>query len=421
VADDVRERLLATATGMALALAVAVGGLLATAIFVAVVTLRNTRRSSDDTLRFDAPVRELSFRLDAGNVTITGTEHDGAVVRRSLRHGWRTPLVRQDLRHGDLRVEAHRPSGFLAGWWWVGYEVDVARRASATVETTAGRVTIAGLTGAVDVQTGAGKVHVREMSGSLRVRVAAGSVEGESLTSRSVEVHADAGHVRLSFDEAPDNVTVSAAAGAVEIRLPGGPYRVDAQSTAGRVHVEVPNAPDAPRTVEVRSEAGSVRLSSRLAGRARVELTAEPLGSADGRALVDALLAELYGRYGEEDADAPDAGALAPPNGVFLVARLDGRAVGCGGLRRVDAGVGEIKRMYVMAGARRLGIGGQILRELEGQARRLGLERLRLETGVRQPEAIGLYERAGYERIENFPPYTDAPLSVCYAKDLPDT
>jgi GNAT superfamily N-acetyltransferase len=76
--------------------------------------------------------------------------------------------------------------------------------------------------------------------------------------------------------------------------------------------------------------------------------------------------------------------------------------------------------MYVVADARRLGIGAQILAALESEARRRGYDRLRLETGVRQPEAIALYERAGYVRVENFPPYVDAPMSVCYAKVLRD-
>jgi GNAT superfamily N-acetyltransferase len=158
----------------------------------------------------------------------------------------------------------------------------------------------------------------------------------------------------------------------------------------------------------------------RPAGPVAVTLAVERLDGCAGATLVSALLADLFDRYGEDDPDAPEADELAPPEGVFLVARLDGRAVGCGGLRRVDTHEGEIKRMYVAPEARRLGVGAQILAALEAEAGRHEYDRLRLETGVRQPEAIALYERHGYARVDNFPPYVDAPLSVCYVKVLRD-
>jgi GNAT superfamily N-acetyltransferase len=88
-------------------------------------------------------------------------------------------------------------------------------------------------------------------------------------------------------------------------------------------------------------------------------------------------------------------------------------------VRRIEPGVGEIKRMYVCPAARGLGIGRAVLDALEAEARALGLTRLVLETGVRQPEAIALYERVGYARIAAFGEYVDSPLSVCMGKDLP--
>jgi GNAT superfamily N-acetyltransferase len=405
---------------MALAVAVAIAGLVVTVGLVAWIVLRNTRRSSDDVLRFDGSVRSVSCRLDAGNVTITGRDRKGAVVRRMVRHGWRTPVTTEALRDDELVVEANAPTGALAGWWWIDYEIELPRPGAVTVVVAAGRVTVVGVDGGVDVRTGAGKVHVRDAGGPLRLHATAGSVEGEQLGPGPVDAHTDAGHVRLSFDAAPEAVAVVAVAGAIELRLPGGPYRVDVESAAGGTRVDVPTAPDAPRTVRARSDAGSVRIVARPRGPADVALAPERLDGSDGSALVGALLADLYDRYGEDDPDAPDADQLAPPEGLFLVARAGGRAIGCGGIRQVGRHEGEVKRMYVVADARRLGIGAQILAALESEARRRGYDRLRLETGVRQPEAIALYERAGYVRVENFPPYVDAPMSVCYAKVLRD-
>ena len=126
--------------------------------------------------------------------------------------------------------------------------------------------------------------------------------------------------------------------------------------------------------------------------------------SPTARGLIEALNAELSSRYPEDGAThfRLDPEEVAPGRGTFLVAVREGRPLGCGAVRRIEAGVGEVKRMYVAPEARGAGIGRAVLQALEAEARALGCARLVLETGVRQPEAIALYERA----------------SVCMAKDL---
>lgn len=136
--------------------------------------------------------------------------------------------------------------------------------------------------------------------------------------------------------------------------------------------------------------------------------------------LVAALGAELLERYGVPDAD-PDhlrAEDLAPPGGGFVVARVGSAPAGCGGLRRYDTAVGELKRMYVAPAFRGQGVGRAVLVALEQRARRLGYDRLVLETGVRQPEAVGLYVSAGYREIERYGAYRSSPSSRCYARAL---
>jgi GNAT superfamily N-acetyltransferase len=106
------------------------------------------------------------------------------------------------------------------------------------------------------------------------------------------------------------------------------------------------------------------------------------------------------------------------PLGAFLVARIEDRPAGCGGLRRLEAAVAEVKRMYVDPWARRRGVGREILVGLEAEARRLGYRTVRLETGTLQPEAIGLYESAGYQRIPRYGEFVDNVHSVCFEKAL---
>ena len=113
-----------------------------------------------------------------------------------------------------------------------------------------------------------------------------------------------------------------------------------------------------------------------------------------------------------------DAWMFEPPDGAFLAARIDGRAVGCGGICRFDETRAELKRMYVEPGSRGLGIGRSLLEALEEEARSLGYVAVVLETGDRQPEALGLYASAGYERIPCYEPYASRELSLCFEKTL---
>ncbi|MEQ0561962.1 GNAT family N-acetyltransferase [Amycolatopsis sp. NEAU-NG30] len=128
--------------------------------------------------------------------------------------------------------------------------------------------------------------------------------------------------------------------------------------------------------------------------------------------------AELDARYGIDNHE-PGAAPTAETIAVFLVARdADGAAVGCGGLRLLDPGSGEIKRMYVEPRVRGTGVATALLRALEDHARRLGLTRLLLETGTGQPDAIRFYEREGYTPIELYGPYRGSAISRCFARDL---
>jgi GNAT superfamily N-acetyltransferase len=134
--------------------------------------------------------------------------------------------------------------------------------------------------------------------------------------------------------------------------------------------------------------------------------------------LIAEMLAEMDRRYGEGHFGVVDPATYRAPAGAFLVAYLDEEPAGCGGLIRVDDSVGEVKRMFVRQAYLRRGIGRAILSAVEARARELGYRELRLETGVRQPEAIGLYRSSGWSAIPCYPPYADDALSVCFGKSL---
>jgi DNA-binding MarR family transcriptional regulator/GNAT superfamily N-acetyltransferase len=98
----------------------------------------------------------------------------------------------------------------------------------------------------------------------------------------------------------------------------------------------------------------------------------------------------------------PDAGEMAPPGGLFLVAHLRGAPVGCGGLLFNEAEPADIKRMWVAPAVRGLGLGKRLLRELEGRAHDSGATATRLDTNRNLTEAIAMYRSSGYDEVPRF-------------------
>ena len=128
--------------------------------------------------------------------------------------------------------------------------------------------------------------------------------------------------------------------------------------------------------------------------------------TADARWCVDQYFAELDARF-ESGFDparsiSADARELVPPAGLFLVARLRDRPLGCGALKFHGDGPTELKRMWVAPSARGLGVGRRLLRALEQHARDAGASAVRLETNRALTEAIALYRRSGYVEVGAF-------------------
>jgi len=129
----------------------------------------------------------------------------------------------------------------------------------------------------------------------------------------------------------------------------------------------------------------------------------------------DALMASLYPA---ESNHMLDIASLERPEVRFFVARRDGKVVGCGALVVGTGGQAELKRMFVDPATRGLKVGRDLLARIEDEARRLGVRLIQLETGIHQPEAIGLYRRFGYQERGPFGDYKPDPLSLFMEKAL---
>ena len=149
-------------------------------------------------------------------------------------------------------------------------------------------------------------------------------------------------------------------------------------------------------------------------------ISAEPFDSDDARRLVAALDEAMDKLYSPEQRFGPNLRAdhLSEGRGTFLLARTSGLAVGCGAVRLLGALEAEIKRMWVEPGHRGQGIGRQMLVALEEAGRKLGAQRLVLETGIYQLAAMELYRNAGFTQCDCWGEYATSPTSVCFEKNL---
>jgi DNA-binding MarR family transcriptional regulator/GNAT superfamily N-acetyltransferase len=151
----------------------------------------------------------------------------------------------------------------------------------------------------------------------------------------------------------------------------------------------------------------------RLLAASAVKIEPEDPASDAAKRCLDTYVQELERRFatGFDPSRGPSVtpADLLPPRGVFLIARLEGVAVGCIALKVIAPEVGEIKRMWVDPTVRRLSIARRLLAAVEQHATATGLRTLRLDTNITQTEAIALYERSGYKRITayNDNPYAD--------------
>ena len=138
---------------------------------------------------------------------------------------------------------------------------------------------------------------------------------------------------------------------------------------------------------------------------------------ADFLSLVKLLDVELAERDGDEHAFYAQFNEPVGLSGV-VVGYRDGEPVGCGAFKKYDENSVEIKRMYVRPDRRGMRIAAEVLTDLESWANELGFKEYILETGFKQPEAITLYKRSGYDVIPNYGQYENVENSVCMKKSI---
>lgn len=150
----------------------------------------------------------------------------------------------------------------------------------------------------------------------------------------------------------------------------------------------------------------------------QILIVPEPPDSVDAQTLIDELDGHLTLVYPAESRHGYSVEKLLQEKVAFFVIRCDGIAAGCGGVKLFGKEYGELKRMYVRPQFRGLGLGKLMIDHLSAYAHKQGVGVLRLETGIHQTEAIGLYEKMGFQLIPPFGAYQEDTLSRFYEKQV---
>lgn len=153
--------------------------------------------------------------------------------------------------------------------------------------------------------------------------------------------------------------------------------------------------------------------------RMRIEIAEVAPNASDAVELIGELDAHLMAHpYPAQSRHAYSVEKLLLERVVFFVTRYEGQLAGCGGIKMFGSEYGEVKRMFVRPEFRGKGLGKAMLRHLAEYARSNDAKLLRLETGIYEVEAIGLYERFGFQRRAPFGEYFEDPLSVYFEMNI---
>lgn len=147
-----------------------------------------------------------------------------------------------------------------------------------------------------------------------------------------------------------------------------------------------------------------------------ITIAKENIQSKDAIALIEELSDELKSITGDSGQSSFNSTDINNKRSLFVIARENGRAVGCGAFREISGEIAEIKRMYVRK--KSCGVGSRILSYLEREAKKSGYSRTLLETRKCNGNAVNFYLKNGYTIIPNYGKYENMPEAVCFEKNI---
>jgi hypothetical protein len=242
--------------GIAISVALILGG-----VYWALTGLTEGTKNSQSSY----PVHGSSLLVKSDSARIEVRPGDGTEVqvdRQSERNVFGSdPEERYD--EGDGKLELNSGGcGFLSFGCKTTYVLTVPRDLKLMVESSSGKVTVAGIEGGAELKTSSGDIEVHDVGGPLELRSSSGDLEADGLTATSVTTHSSSGSTSLDFTVAPQSIDAKTSSGDVSIRIPSGDeaYKVDTDTSSGDESANVKIDPNATRTIQAKTSSGDVSI-----------------------------------------------------------------------------------------------------------------------------------------------------------------
>ncbi|MFE6841141.1 DUF4097 domain-containing protein [Streptomyces sp. NPDC057686] len=209
----------------------------------------------------DAAVTEAVAAVEVkdarrGSIEVSPGTGPGVTIRRTVHYrGEKAPKPAQQVSAGVLTF-----TDGCSDTCFIDYRLEVPASATVRLESSSGRITVAGVS-AADLTTSSGEITADRIAGPLKVRTSSGSVTATALAGRTAELHASSGDARLTFAKPPTSVTARTGSGDVTLTVPQAPYEITATTASGDRDT-LPTTPQAPSHLAVHTTSGDIRITS---------------------------------------------------------------------------------------------------------------------------------------------------------------
>ncbi|MEV7442393.1 DUF4097 family beta strand repeat-containing protein [Streptomyces sp. NPDC091204] len=193
----------------------------------------------------------------AGSIEVTAGTGTGVTVHRTVHYrGDTAPTPGQRVSAGVLTF-----SGGCSGSCYVDYRLEVPASAKVKLESSSGRITVAGVA-AAEVEADSGDVRAERIAGPLKIRTSSGDITAAGLSGPSADVHSDSGDARMDFTAAPTSVLAETSSGDVTLKVPQASYRFAVSTTSGARDIGLAEDPAATSRLSAKTTSGDVRISA---------------------------------------------------------------------------------------------------------------------------------------------------------------
>lgn len=221
---------------------------------------------SNGSVAIDERITSVELDVSSGHVEIVGSPSGETSLEFEVKSGWsRDGNVEHEVDGDTLRIHGGCDTGIFPGLWCKSdVTVTVPADADIVAETSAGAVTVSGLSGSTELVAHSGDLTIKDQRGRLTAHASAGAVTVDGLDADVAKVTSSAGPVDVEAVQTPNSLDAESSAGDVTVRVPGDEsYDVEADASVGDASVDVPTAHGSAHKIRAFSSAGSVTISGR--------------------------------------------------------------------------------------------------------------------------------------------------------------